>query len=145
MKKFALLFSAILVACQNQTPPPINPPIDPPPPITDLIQLETTPVAKDFVVTRGQTKILVVKSKLLSPAAKQVALTISGSSGVEISPKEAILVGNTDISIEVRVPADATNNKPFFRVNGQAQNASGNNVRSNQPSILFQWTVPAAP
>ena len=139
-----LLLLPILIACQS-TPKPVTPPVEVP---TDLIQLETNPKppkSTDFFVTRGANQIVTITSKLLSPAAKKVKINISGSSGVEIDPKDFILLGNTSADITVTVPQNATNDKPFFRVNGQALDNNNNPVTSNQPSILFQWTVPLAP
>ena len=134
-----LLLLPILIACQS-TPKPVTPPVEIP---TDLIQLETNPKPNVFTVARGASQIVTVTSKLLSPAAKKVKISISGSSGVEIDPKDFTLTGNTSADITVTVPQNATNDKPFFRVNGQALDSNNNPVTSNVPSILFQWTVPA--
>jgi hypothetical protein len=141
MRFFLLL---LLVACggtTTQTPP--EPTTDPVP--TDLIQLEVNPKPAAFSVTRGASQTLTVTGKLLSPAAKKIKISISGSSGVDISPKDFVLTGNTKNDVTVTVPQDASNDKPFFRVNGQALDSNNNPVTSNVPSILFQWTVPAAP
>jgi hypothetical protein len=137
------LFVLLLVACGGTAPkpPPVEPTPDPVP--TDLIALETNPKPAAFVVARGASQTLTVTGKLLSPAAKKIKVSISGSSGVEISPKDFVLTGNTSSDVTVTVPQDASNDKPFFRVNGQALDNNNNPVTSNVPSILFQWTVPA--
>jgi hypothetical protein len=138
------LLMLLLVACGGTTTPLPPEPIPEPVP-TDLIQLETNPKPAAFVVTRGASKILTVTGKLLSPAAKKIKISISGSSGVEISPKDFVLTGNANNAVTITVPQDASNDKPFFRVNGQALDNNNNPVTSNVPSILFQWTVPAIP
>lgn len=137
-----LLLLPILMACQSAPKPIVTPPVEIP---TDLIQLETNPKPNVFVVARGANQIVTISSKLLSPAAKKVKVSISGSSGVDIDPKDFTLTGNTSADITVTVPQNATNDKPFFRVNGQALDNNNNPVTSNVPSILFQWTVPPAP
>jgi hypothetical protein len=141
MRYLLMLF---LVACGGTTIQPSPEPIPDPVP-TDLIQLEINPKPGVFVVARGASQILTVTGKLLSPAAKKIKISISGSSGVEINPKDFVLTGNTKNDVTVTVPQDASNDKPFFRVNGQALDNNNNPVTSNVPSILFQWTVPATP
>ena len=136
-----LLLLPILVACQS-TPKPVTPPVEVP---TDLIQLETNPKPNVFTVTRGTNQIVTITSKLLSPAAKKVKISISGSSGVEIDPKDFTLTGNTSADITVTVPQNATNDKPYFYVNGQALDTNNNPVVSNGVTVKFQWTVPPAP
>ena len=137
-----LLLLPILMACQT-APKPAPIVIEPPVVLTDLIALETSPKANVFSVARGSSQTLTVTGKLLSPAAKKIKISISGSSGVEITPKDIVLVGNTSADFVVSVPQNASNDRPFFRVNGQALDNNDNPVVSNTPSILFQWTVPA--
>lgn len=127
------------MACQTAA---VNPPVTIP---TDLIQLETSPKPAAFLVARGENKTLTINSKLLSPIVKKIKISVSGSSGVDINPKDFVLTGNTSMDITVTVPQNATNDKPFFRVNGQALDNNNNPVTSNLPSILFQWTVPVTP
>ncbi len=136
-----LLLLPILMACQS-TPKPVAPPVEVP---TDLIQLETNPKPNVFTVARGTNQIVSISSKLLSPAAKKVKISISGSSGVEIDPKDFTLTGNTSADITVTVPQNATNDKPYFYVNGQALDTNNNPVVSNGVTVKFQWTVPPAP
>ena len=136
-----LLLLPILMACQS-TPKPVAPIVEVP---TDLIQLETNPKPNVFMVARGTDKIVSISSKLLSPAAKKVKISISGSSGVEIDPKDFTLTGNTSADITVTVPQNATNDKPYFYVNGQALDTNNNPVVSNGVTVKFQWTVPPAP
>jgi hypothetical protein len=138
MRYLLILF---LVACGGTTTQPPPEPIPDPVP-TDLIQLETNPKPAAFVVARGASQTLSITGKLLSPAAKKIKISISGSSGVDIAPKDFVLTGNTKTDVTVTVPQDASNDKPFFRVNGQALDNNNNPVTSNVPSILFQWTVP---
>ncbi len=133
-----LLLIPILIACQTTPPKPIDPPVV----ITDLIKLETNPLPKDFIVGRGANQVLTITGKLLSPAAKKIKVSISGSSGVDIDPKDFVLTGNSSSDVTITVPQNATNDKPFFRLNGQALDNNNNPVTSNVPSILFQWTVP---
>ena len=138
-----LLLLPILMACQST---PVNPVKPPEPAITDLIQLETNPKppkSSDFFITRGVNKIIAVNSKLLSPAAKKVKVSISGSSGVEIDPKDFTLTGNASANITVTVPQNASNDVPYFFINGQALDSNNNPVVSNGVTIKFQWTVPA--
>jgi hypothetical protein len=136
-----LLLLPILIACQS-TPKPITPPVEVP---TDLIQLETNPKPAAFSVIRGANQTVTISSKLLSPAAKKVKISISGSSGVEIDPKDFTLTGNASADITVTVPQNATNDKPYFYVNGQALDSNNNPVVSNGVTVKFQWTVPPAP
>jgi hypothetical protein len=136
-----LLLVPILIACQS-TPKPITPPVEIP---TDLIQLETSPKPTVFTVARGANQIVTISSKLLSPAAKKVKISISGSSGVEIDPKDFTLTGNASADITVTVPQNATNDKPYFYVNGQALDSNNSPVVSNGVTVKFQWTVPAPP
>jgi hypothetical protein len=141
MRLFLML---LLVACGGTSIQPPPEPIPEPVP-TDLIQLETSPKPTAFVVARGASQTLTITGKLLSPAAKKIKVSISGSSGVDIAPKDFVLTGNAKTDVTVSVPQDASNDKPFFRVNGQALDNNNNPVTSNVPSILFQWTVPAIP
>lgn len=137
-----LFLLPILMACQTTPPPVVPPPVVVP---TDMIQLETSPKPATFLVARGENKTLTVNSKLLSPAVKKIKISVSGSSGVEVNPKDITLTGNTSTDLTVTVPADATNDKPYFYVNGQALDNNNNPVVSNGVTIKFQWTVPAPP
>ncbi len=96
-------------------------------------------------MAQGANQIVTVTAKMLSPAAKKVKISISGSSGVEIDPKDFTLTGNTSADITVTVPQNATNDKPYFYVNGQALDVNNNPVVSNGVTVKFQWTVPPAP
>ncbi len=139
-----LLLLPILMACQTTPVKPVEPPVV----ITDLIQLETNPKppkSSDFFVTRGANKTVTVSSKLLSPAAKKVKVSISGSSGVEVDPKDFTLTGNASADIIINVPQNASNDVPYFYINGQALDSNNNPVVSNGVTIKFQWTVPAPP
>jgi hypothetical protein len=136
-----LLLLPILLACQS-TPVPVVPPsvVEVPVP-KDLIKLETNPKPDVFVVTRGTSKVLTVTGKMLSPAAEKIKVSISGSSGVEISPKEFTLTNNAKTDFTVTVPQNATNDKPYFYVNGQALDGNNKTVVSNGVTIKFQWDV----
>lgn len=141
-----LLMLLVLVAC-GSTPQPPTPVVPPPAPTPDdeLIQLTTSPDPKAFVVARGQSQKLIISGKLLSPAVKKIKISITRSPDVTTDPTELVLTGNSSAEITVTVPQNASNDKPFFRVQGSALNANNNPVTSREPSILFQWTVPAAP
>ncbi|MFN3267343.1 MAG: hypothetical protein ACK41E_10960 [Deinococcales bacterium] len=139
-----VLMLLVLVACSGTPqPPPVVPPD--PNPNDELIQLSTNPAPQNFIVARGQSQKLIITGRLLSPAVQKIKVSITRSPDVTTDPTELILTGNSSGEITVTVPQNASNNKPFFRVQGSALNASNNPVTSREPSLLFQWTVPTAP
>jgi hypothetical protein len=142
MRSLALLFLMFVAACGSAPTPDPEPD---PPPSGDLFALETTPTKADFVVSKGSSAVLEVRSKIFSPSVDKVKVVISGSTGASIDPKEVILVGNSSARFTVTVPPDTTVLKPFFRVEGLALNKRDDPITANQASILFQWDLTTPP
>jgi hypothetical protein len=147
MRPLAVLFlsltvTGLTVACGGQTKPEPEPE---PQPSENLFALETTPTKTDFVVIRGSTAVLEVRSKIFSPSVKKVKVVISGSTGASIDPKEITLDGNSSAKFNVMVPDNIGGLKPFFRVEGSARDERGNPITANPVSILFQWDATPPP
>jgi hypothetical protein len=138
-----LLLIPMLMACQ--TAPVIVQPPPPPPPKTDLIRLESNPIKQGFVLARGESRIIVVMAKLLSPDPKKVKINITSSPGLEVDPPTFTITGNSSANLTVKVPTTGTDDKPFFRISGQALDNNNNPITSNVPEIFFQWDVPKPP
>jgi hypothetical protein len=142
MRPLALLFLMFVVACSGAPKPDPEPD---PPPSGDLFALETTPTKANFVVLKGSSAVLEVRSKIFSPSVDKVKVIISGSTGASIDPKEVILTGNSSAQLTVSVPSDTTVSKPFFRVEGLALNERDDPITANSVSILFQWDLTTPP
>jgi hypothetical protein len=141
MRPMALLILSLCVACGG--PPEPDPD---PPPSENLFALETTPGKAEFKVARGEKKVLEVRSVVFSPLVKKVLINISGSSGASIEPKSIVVDKNATATFTVSVDSAETTTTPYFSVNGSAQDASGNSITANQPSITFKWdATPGTP
>ena len=94
------------------------------------------------MLARGDSKIIVVTTKLLSPDAKKVKINITSSPGLEVDPPTFVITGNSNANLTVKVPTTGTDDKPFFRISGQALDNNNNPITSNVPEVFFQWDVP---
>ncbi len=139
-----VLLLILVVACGGQTEPQPGP--DPEQPISEnLFTLETTPKIADFVVVKGASAVLEVRSKIFSPSVKKINITISSSSGVSIEPLNALLEGNATTNFTVKVGSDVGQTKPYFYVNGSALDKRGDSITANSVSLKFQWDATPPP
>jgi hypothetical protein len=160
MTRAAVLTLGLLVACNGGgTNPPPGPP--PPPPTGTLYKLEPSlkpipsaelntrpPNPDEFWVGKGESKVLTISAKRLSPLARKVRIEISASGAyLGITPITKTLEGNE--SVDLTVALDNTINPdtepvPYFFVYGYPL---GENDRAldDQIRVDFRWNLKRPP
>jgi hypothetical protein len=161
MKRIALTLAlgGLLMACNSGSTPNLPPP--PPPPPGTLYKLEPSlkpipsaelntrpPNPDEFWVGKGESKILTINARRLSPTAKKVRIEISASGAyLGVTPITKILEGNE--SLDLTVSLDNTINAdtepvPYFFVYGYPL---GENDRSldDQIRLDFRWNLKRPP
>jgi hypothetical protein len=158
MTRAALLAFGLLVACNGGgTNPPPGPP--PPPPTGTLYKLEGSlkpmplaerktrpPNADEFWVGKGQSKVLTVTAKRLSPLAKKVRIEMSVSGAfTEVSPRTITLEGNASADFTVSVnPGWSGEPFPYFFFYGYILDEN-NRTMDDQIRLDYSWNPDLGP
>jgi hypothetical protein len=157
LRPVLFLAISILVACGGATPepPPVKPPPPPPGSLYALVSTpKNTPTGKiatkpdELWVDKNSSVQLIVSAKRLSPLAKKIKLTISGSTAhLSVTPTEQIVTANGDATFTVTIDStiDTTKDQnPYFFVYGYPL---GDNDRllDEQIRLDYGWDIKKPP
>jgi hypothetical protein len=153
-----LLAISSLVACGG-TPQPDPPPVKPPPPppgsLYALVSTpKNTPTGKiatkpdELWVDKNSSVQLTISAKLLSPLAKKIKLTISGSTAhLSVTPTEQIVTanGNATFTVAVDSSIDPTKDQnPYFFVYGYPM-GENDRLLDEQIRLDYGWDIKKPP
>jgi hypothetical protein len=152
-----LLAISSLVACGGAIPepPPVKPPPPPPGSLYALVSTpKNTPTGKistktdEIWVDKDSSIQLVINAKLLSPIAKKIKLTISGSTAhLSVTPTEQIVTANGNATFTVTVDSTIDPSKdqnPYFFVYGYPL-GENDRLLDEQIRLDYGWDIKKPP
>jgi hypothetical protein len=152
-----LLAISSLVACGGTTPEPpaVTPPAPPPGSLYTLVSTpKNTPTGKiatktdELWVDKNSSVQLIITAKRLSPLAKKIKLTISGSTAhLSVTPTEQIVTTNGTATFTVAVDSSIDPSKdqnPYFFVYGYPL-GENDRLLDEQIRLDYGWDIKKPP